>query len=68
MSATPEAKCNEGLLVDVSRELYDFLVETIEGAGIGKINRGFDDLDKNEIAVFRVRSRLIVNKIIGGWK
>ncbi len=65
--ATLAARQNETVLMEVSRELYEFLAETIEDLGIGSVTRGFDELDQEEVAVFKVRSRLIVKKIVGGW-
>ncbi len=63
-----EARENEGVLKDVSRELYDFLVETIEGLGLGTVSRGFEELTKEEMAVFKVKSRLIISRVVGGWR
>lgn len=65
---TADAKKNQSVLQEVARDLYDFLAETIEGTGLGRVSRGFDELDQEELAVFTVRSRLIVRKIMEGWK
>ncbi len=64
MKQTKEAIQNDSLLIDVSRELYDFLTHD---AGIPLV-RAFEDLTEKEMAVFRVRARLMVDKITKGWE
>ncbi len=65
--STKAAQYNEGKIKEIAEELYDFVVEIIEGVELGIIKKNFDNLSEKEMAVFTVRARMIMHKIMGGW-
>ncbi len=55
------------MIIVVAKELYEFIVEIIKDLNLGNIDKDFNELNEEEMAVFTVRARIIIHKMMGGW-
>ncbi len=60
---TKDGLHNEGVIVEVAKELFDFLSLALMRTGVGKIRKKFDELDEEESAFFTVQARAIISKV-----
>ncbi len=67
MKETKESIQNNEVLITVSRELFTFMEEILHDYNLGRVKKKFDNLTQEEIAVFKVKARIIVNTIMRGW-